>query len=97
MARVAAATSGWEGLKVDQWEVDQPKWTETVKVMRHFQTELDEHSQLKLLCGGDLLESFAVPNLWAEEDVKDQTIYWSGKVDSHFIVPTRINFNRGSV
>ena len=25
--------------------------------------------QLKLLCGGDLLESFAVPGLWADEDV----------------------------
>jgi nicotinamide mononucleotide adenylyltransferase len=25
--------------------------------------------QIKLLCGGDLLESFATPGLWAEEDV----------------------------
>ena len=25
--------------------------------------------QLKLLCGGDLLESFAVPNLWSDSDV----------------------------
>jgi len=25
--------------------------------------------RLKLLCGGDLLESFAVPGLWAEADV----------------------------
>ena len=24
---------------------------------------------VKLLCGGDLLESFAVPGLWKEEDV----------------------------
>ncbi|XP_065371762.1 nicotinamide/nicotinic acid mononucleotide adenylyltransferase 3 isoform X2 [Calliphora vicina] len=27
--------------------------------------------QLKLLCGADLLESFAVPGLWAEEDIED--------------------------
>ena len=26
--------------------------------------------QLKLLCGGDLLESFAVPGLWKDEDVR---------------------------
>lgn len=26
--------------------------------------------KLKLLCGADLLESFAVPNLWKDEDVK---------------------------
>ena len=25
--------------------------------------------QLKLLCGGDVLESFAVPGLWKDEDV----------------------------
>ena len=24
---------------------------------------------VKLLCGADLLESFAVPNLWKDEDV----------------------------
>lgn len=28
-----------------------------------------ETVQVKLLCGADLLESFAVPGLWAEEDV----------------------------
>lgn len=27
--------------------------------------------QVKLLCGADLLESFAVPGLWAQEDVTD--------------------------
>ncbi|XP_058982852.1 nicotinamide/nicotinic acid mononucleotide adenylyltransferase 1 isoform X5 [Musca domestica] len=27
--------------------------------------------QLRLLCGADLLESFAVPGLWAEEDIED--------------------------
>lgn len=25
--------------------------------------------QLKLLCGADLLESFAIPGVWSEEDV----------------------------
>ena len=27
--------------------------------------------KLKLLCGGDLLESFATPDLWKTEDVKN--------------------------
>lgn len=27
--------------------------------------------QLKLLCGADLLESFSVPGLWADEDVSE--------------------------
>ena len=29
-----------------------------------------EKVQLKLLCGADLLESFAVPGLWSNDDVK---------------------------
>jgi len=28
-----------------------------------------ESIQVKLLCGSDLLESFAVPGLWSDEDV----------------------------
>ena len=29
--------------------------------------------QVKLLCGADLLESFAVPGLWKDEDVRVST------------------------
>ena len=29
-----------------------------------------EEIRVKLLCGGDLLESFAVPGLWEDEDLK---------------------------
>lgn len=31
--------------------------------------EMTGNVQVKLLCGADLLESFAVPGLWAQEDV----------------------------
>jgi nicotinate (nicotinamide) nucleotide adenylyltransferase len=69
MARLAISDSGW--MEVDQWEADQPQWTETVKVMRHFHEQADKDCQLKLLCGADLLESFAVPDLWKEEDIEE--------------------------
>ena len=29
-----------------------------------------EHVKVKFLCGADLLESFAVPNLWDPNDVR---------------------------
>lgn len=29
----------------------------------------DDKINLKLLCGADLLESFAVPGLWSDDDV----------------------------
>ena len=73
MAGLATGTSGW--VHVDQWEADQPTWTETAKVMRHFEECADKGHRLKLLCGGDLLESFAVPNLWSDEDVMFDTKY----------------------
>lgn len=60
--------------RVDPWEIEQEKWTETVKVLRYFQEQAskapgDEDVRVKLLCGADLLDSFATPNLWADEDV----------------------------
>ena len=36
---------------------------------RHVTKEDHDTVQLKLLCGGDVLESFAVPGLWKDEDV----------------------------
>ncbi|XP_033099330.1 nicotinamide/nicotinic acid mononucleotide adenylyltransferase 3-like isoform X2 [Anneissia japonica] len=35
------------------------------------QDQSDSDLQVKLLCGADLLESFAVPGLWADQDVED--------------------------
>ena len=70
--------------KVSDWEVRQEGWTRTRAVLDSYtkiaNTEsadwlppLGSESQgpisFKLLCGADLLESFAVPNLWDEEDL----------------------------
>lgn len=34
-------------------------------------TEDDDEIHIRLLCGGDLLESFAKPGLWADEDLNE--------------------------
>ncbi|KAH9524928.1 Nicotinamide/nicotinic acid mononucleotide adenylyltransferase 1 [Bulinus truncatus] len=34
------------------------------------EVEIDQNPCIKLLCGADLLESFAVPGLWAPEDIE---------------------------
>lgn len=39
-----------------------------------------EKIQIKLLCGADLLESFAVPGLWDDEDVRDKSWATSGEM-----------------
>ena len=63
---------------VDDWEVKQSNWLETLYVLKHTEKKIrDQYASsdckdvphVKLLCGGDLLESFAVPGLWKEEDV----------------------------
>ncbi len=43
--------------------------------------------QVKLLCGADLLESFAVPDLWSKDDVsyKSTEVYSSSYVKAFFL------------
>ena len=60
--------------RVDPWESQQSGWNETVKVLTHLQQKVGCESngvkpQVKLLCGADLLESFATPGLWKDQDV----------------------------
>eukprot|EP01027_Heterolobosea_sp_BB2_P018330 GEZU01025843.1.p2 GENE.GEZU01025843.1~~GEZU01025843.1.p2 ORF type:complete len:118 (+),score=9.33 GEZU01025843.1:87-440(+) len=72
MCELGTQDSDW--IAVDNWEIIQEDWTRTRVVLEHFQTELEkivgEKVKVLLVCGADLLESFAVPNLWAEEDMR---------------------------
>ncbi|XP_028390846.1 nicotinamide/nicotinic acid mononucleotide adenylyltransferase 1-like [Dendronephthya gigantea] len=74
MAELATQSSNW--INADDWEVKQSNWVPTVNVLEHTkETVVKKYSSsdskdvpcVKLLCGGDLLESFAVPGLWNEE------------------------------
>lgn len=73
MCRLATKSSDW--IKVDPWETEQEEWTVSYKVLQHFQKQVSqtrgmEDARVKLLCGADLLESFATPDLWSDEDIK---------------------------
>lgn len=70
MCRLAVADSDW--IQVDDWEARQCEYQRTVSVLTSVQARLDrtiEGPQVMLLAGADLINSFAVPNLWSEEDV----------------------------
>ena len=66
---------------VDSWESSQPKYIRTALVLDHFHHELNSDGgwinsqgikipiQIMLLAGGDLIQSFSVPNLWKETDL----------------------------
>ena len=63
-------------LQCSDWESLQTGWTRTIDVLQHFRQELrtefptEPQPHLKLLCGSDLLETFAKPGLWADEDIQ---------------------------
>ncbi|KAI9217029.1 hypothetical protein BC828DRAFT_392169 [Blastocladiella britannica] len=80
MCRIAAEPSDW--LMVDAWEPSQPDYVRTIEVLDHFNHELNvvlggvelpdgsrRPVRIMLLAGGDLIESFGTPNLWAEADL----------------------------
>ena len=61
--------------RISEWETQQNGWTRTAQVLPNIQQvtqqeEGMEHVKVKFLCGADLLESFAVPNLWDPNDVR---------------------------
>ena len=70
-------------LMVDPWEASQSFYLRTAPVLDHFHECLNGKDQggialpdgrrkrirIMLLAGGDLIQSFALPNVWAEKDV----------------------------
>uniref|UniRef100_A0A3B3XKB9 Nicotinamide-nucleotide adenylyltransferase n=1 Tax=Poecilia mexicana TaxID=48701 RepID=A0A3B3XKB9_9TELE len=83
MAKLALQSSNW--VTVDEWESQQPDWTETVVTMRYKTHLLYAFTvsfplrfavnrplpQLKLLCGADFLSSFKIPGLWLDDHVEE--------------------------
>lgn len=81
MCELATADSDW--LMVDRWEPAQRVYVRTAKVLDHFHEVLNggleggfidsdglrREIKILLLAGGDLIESFAVPNLWTSKDL----------------------------
>ena len=74
------STSTW--LMVDPWEAGQGSYQRTAVVLQHFEEELNGEGggvrgkdgqvrkiKIMLLAGGDLIESFGEPGIWAEPDV----------------------------
>jgi len=88
MCRDSVKSSDW--LEVDDWEGLQDNWTVTRAVLEHFENRinskeiLDKYTKGKavrimFVSGGDLVESFAVPDLWTASDV-DKIVGYYGIV-----------------
>lgn len=79
MCELSVNDSDW--LMVDSWEPSQMHYVRTATVLDHFAKEINSKGgilkdsegnprkiSVMLLAGGDLIQSFAIPNLWAEKD-----------------------------
>ncbi|KAI3632939.1 hypothetical protein MIR68_009014 [Amoeboaphelidium protococcarum] len=75
MLKLALDNGGSDWLMVDEWESQQSVFQRTAIVLDHFHRELNEKMKpsrpirLMLLAGGDLIESFQIPNLWDVQDL----------------------------
>ncbi|TPX38069.1 nicotinate-nucleotide adenylyltransferase [Synchytrium microbalum] len=81
MCDFAVIGSNW--LMVDPWEASQSFYLRTAPVLDHFHECLNlgneggialpdgsrKKIRIMLLAGGDLIQSFALPNVWAEKDL----------------------------
>lgn len=64
----------------DDWETKQSDWVPTINALNHQQqlidaeykdVDSDKKPTIKLLCGADLIQSFAKPGLWKSQDIED--------------------------
>lgn len=76
MCELGTADSDW--IMIDPWESQQKEYQRTIVVLEHFHRQLNQNLKSRyntdvramFLCGADLVESFAKPGVWAEEDVR---------------------------
>jgi len=76
MCELATESSDW--IMVDKWESSQKEYQTTILILDHMRASLNREKkenepkvEVKLLCGGDLLESMNKPGVWAPEDIAD--------------------------
>ncbi|RWS10883.1 hypothetical protein B4U79_04328 [Dinothrombium tinctorium] len=85
MIKLALNTSSdndW--IRVDDFEAKQEQWMRTLDVLKHFEREIKSGDlladlpnvnksevDLRIICGADLIETFSVPNLWKDEDIRE--------------------------
>ncbi|RKP21641.1 Nucleotidylyl transferase [Rozella allomycis CSF55] len=77
MCELAVEDSDW--IMVDEWEGTHAEYVRTVKVLDYFQDcvnqwvereSIGRNVRVILLAGGDLVESFGIPGLWADADLE---------------------------
>jgi len=70
---VSQALENNDWVKLSTWESDKKEWTPTLEVLNYHKSTLGialgNDFKVMLLCGGDLVETFLIPNVWKNEHV----------------------------
>ncbi|KAJ3003132.1 hypothetical protein HKX48_001931 [Thoreauomyces humboldtii] len=75
VAMCEAGTQDSDWIMVDSWEARNPEYQRTAWVLDHFEEMLNggkakaDRVRIMMLAGSDLIQSFAVPDLWLESDL----------------------------
>lgn len=67
MVECAVESSDW--ISVDKWESEQPEYVPTRVVLDHLAAVHGNKYKIFFVGGSDLIDSFAIPNVWSEEDL----------------------------
>jgi len=70
MCQLATQSSNW--ISVSNWEAEKANWTPTAESVTYHarKAKIDFDADLKLLVGGDTLQGFSIPGLWAHSDIE---------------------------
>jgi nicotinamide mononucleotide adenylyltransferase len=86
MVKLAIKNTNW--VKISTWEASNPNWSFTLDVLNHHKTLVQEaygpNAHLMFLCGGDIVESFNIPNLWKHEHVFILINFFRSVFSMHF-------------
>jgi len=74
MCKLAAETS--DMIMVDEWEAKQPAYVTTIRVLRRVDEALNRgkgerepKTRVLFLCGADVIDTMAIPGVWADQDI----------------------------
>ncbi|RNA01393.1 nicotinamide nicotinic acid mononucleotide adenylyltransferase 1 [Brachionus plicatilis] len=73
MVKLGLKNQDW--IELSEWESTKSEWTPTLEVLnyhkKYAESLFGKNVQLMLLCGGDLVETFLIPNLWKADHMEE--------------------------
>lgn len=69
LAMIRLALNDIKWIVCEPWETEQKERVLTLPALKYYETKYGKN--ITLLCGSDLLESFLIPGLWADDHIEE--------------------------